>query len=232
MALPSSCLGESWPLRGRFKAAVLGEAVDVRLGPNPGTTGPRPLGLRAVTFEHMLGEGFHKREVALLPYSIIETCIGCTACTKRCPTNAITGERNQLHVIDPTLCIDCGACGLVCPPEAIMDTFGEMCRSLKKNEWPKAVVIEDKCIGSGCELCINICPFDALSLQHTGRIDDFFGVSVVDEKKCTGCRLCEDVCGWDAVHIFPLKDEILKPWEALSGEEQVLVVQARKARTV
>ena len=160
-------------------------------------------------------------------YKIIETCIGCTACTKRCPTNAITGERNLLHVIDPTLCIDCGACGVVCPPEAILDTFGEVCRGLKKNDWPKAVVIEEKCIGSGCELCINICPFDALSLQHSERIDDFFGVSTVDEKKCTGCRLCEDVCGWDSIHIFPLKNEILKDWTELSPEEQGLVVQAR-----
>ena len=112
-----------------------------------------------------------------MAYSIVETCIGCTACTKRCPTNAITGERNQLHVIDPTLCIDCGACGIVCPPEAILTTIGDVCRSVKKNEWPKAVVIEEKCIGSGCELCINICPFDALSLQHSERIDDFFGCS-------------------------------------------------------
>ena len=117
-----------------------------------------------------------------MSYKIIETCIGCTACTKRCPTNAITGERNGLHVIDPSLCIDCGACGIVCPPEAILNTFGDACRSLKKNDWPKSVVIEEKCIGSGCELCINVCPFDALSLQHSDRIDDFFGVSTVDEK--------------------------------------------------
>ena len=165
-----------------------------------------------------------------MSYSIIETCIGCTACTKRCPTNAITGERNQLHVIDPTLCIDCGACGIVCPPEAILNTFGDVCRSVKKNEWPKAVVIEEKCIGSGCELCINICPFDALSLQHSDRIDDFFGVSTVDEKKCTGCRLCEDVCGWDAVHIFPLKTEVLKSFEELTAEEKVIVTEARKIK--
>ena len=164
-----------------------------------------------------------------MAYTIIETCIGCTACTKRCPTNAITGDRNYIHSIDPTLCIDCGACGLVCPPESILDTDGEVCKSLKKNEWPKAVVIEEKCIGSGCELCINICPFDALSLQHSDKIDDFFGVSTVDEKKCTGCRLCEDVCGWDAVHIFPLREEILKPWEALTEQEKGLVKQARAA---
>jgi len=166
-----------------------------------------------------------------LAYKIIETCIGCTACTKRCPTDAITGQRNQLHVIDPTLCIDCGACGAVCPPEAILDTLGEVCGSMKKPDWPKAVVIEDKCIGSGCELCINICPFDALRLQHSERIDDFFGVSTVDEKKCTGCRLCEDVCGWDAIHIFPLKSEMMKTPDELTAEERALVRQAKMPQT-
>src|SRR5690606_42039632 len=113
--------------------------------------------------------------------------------------------------------------------EAILDTFGDVCRSLKKNEWPKAVVIEEKCIGSGCELCINICPFDALSLQHTDRIDDFFGVSTVDEKKCTGCRLCEDVCGWDAVHIFPLQPEVKNDPSKLSPAEVTLLAQAKAA---
>jgi len=167
-----------------------------------------------------------------LPYQIIETCIGCTACTKRCPTNAITGERNYIHSIDPTLCIDCGACGIVCPPEAILDTFGNVTRTYKKQDWAKAVVIEDKCIGSGCELCINICPFDALSLQHSDRIDDFFGVSTVDPKKCTGCRLCEDVCGWDAVHIFPLKHEMVKAIEELNEREIELMKQAKNAAAI
>jgi ferredoxin len=36
-----------------------------------------------------------------LAYTIIETCIGCTACTKKCPVEAISGYRNELHVIDP-----------------------------------------------------------------------------------------------------------------------------------
>ena len=34
-----------------------------------------------------------------MAYTIDDTCIGCTACTKRCPTNAITGTRNVIHVI-------------------------------------------------------------------------------------------------------------------------------------
>ncbi len=142
-----------------------------------------------------------------MPYTIIETCIGCTACTKRCPTEAISGERNTIHTIDPALCIDCGACGVVCPPESILDEVGEVCRTFPRKEWPKAIVIEDNCIGSGCELCIQICPFDALELGDTERqVGDFFGVAVLNEKRCTGCRLCEDACGWGAIYIDPPRD--------------------------
>ena len=104
-----------------------------------------------------------------MAYTIIDTCIGCTACTKRCPTDAISGERKTIHVIDPNLCIDCGACGVVCPPESILDEMGTVCRTFPRKEWPKAIVVEDNCIGSGCELCINICPFDALELGDTDR---------------------------------------------------------------
>ena len=152
-----------------------------------------------------------------MAYKIIETCIGCTACTKRCPTEAITGTRNVIHQIDPDLCIDCGACGVVCPPESILDELGDVCRTFPRKEWPKAIVIEDNCIGSGCELCIQICPFDALFLgdveQPAPGASDFFGTATLIEKKCTGCRLCEDACGWDAIYIDPPR-EMLKKREA------------------
>ena len=63
-----------------------------------------------------------------MAFIITENCTGCTACIRRCPTNAITGERKMLHVIDPELCIDCGACGVVCPDEAIYDHEGVLWR--------------------------------------------------------------------------------------------------------
>ncbi len=93
--------------------------------------------------------------------------------------------------------------------------MGEVSRTFPRKEWPKAKVIEDNCIGSGCELCIQICPFDALYLGDTDRlVGDFFGVAVLVEKRCTGCRLCEDACGWSAIYIDPPR-EILKKdaWE-------------------
>jgi electron transport complex protein RnfB len=162
-----------------------------------------------------------------MPHTIIETCIGCTACARRCPTNAISGVRDRVHFIDARLCIDCGACGVVCPPQSILDEMGDVCRSFPRREWPRAIVIDDNCIGSGCELCIQICPFDALSLGQTDRVvGDFFGVAVLNERKCTGCRLCEQICGWGAIYIDPprqmLKEEAWPEAAPRRPEEAVI----------
>lgn len=48
-----------------------------------------------------------------------EKCIGCTACAKVCPTNAISGEVKKTHVIDKEKCIACGACEKRCKFDAI-----------------------------------------------------------------------------------------------------------------
>ncbi|MCB5262730.1 MAG: NADH-quinone oxidoreductase subunit NuoF [Candidatus Cloacimonetes bacterium] len=56
----------------------------------------------------------------LLKYEIIpESCIGCTACARVCPTNCISGKVKQAHVIDQDLCIHCGACYKACKFNAI-----------------------------------------------------------------------------------------------------------------
>ena len=47
----------------------------------------------------------------LLRYFIIaDKCTGCTACSRVCPTNAISGEGKKVHEIDQDKCIKCGAC--------------------------------------------------------------------------------------------------------------------------
>jgi NADH:ubiquinone oxidoreductase subunit F (NADH-binding)/(2Fe-2S) ferredoxin/NAD-dependent dihydropyrimidine dehydrogenase PreA subunit len=56
---------------------------------------------------------------ALIRHKITAACTGCHACYKPCPTQAISGEPNELHVIDPELCIQCGICKDVCTFDAI-----------------------------------------------------------------------------------------------------------------
>ncbi|MDR1044845.1 MAG: NADH-quinone oxidoreductase subunit NuoF [Candidatus Adiutrix sp.] len=43
-----------------------------------------------------------------------EKCIGCGACKKVCPVEAIEGEKKLPHVIDTAKCIKCGSCIDVC----------------------------------------------------------------------------------------------------------------------
>lgn len=57
----------------------------------------------------------------LISYSIdTEKCIGCTACVRVCPADAITGDKKQPHYIDPEICIACGSCYDICKFDAVI----------------------------------------------------------------------------------------------------------------
>ncbi len=56
----------------------------------------------------------------LLTYEVdAEKCTGCTVCAKKCPTDAIDGERKQIHFIRQEDCIQCGSCFTKCKFDAI-----------------------------------------------------------------------------------------------------------------
>ncbi|MCK4664442.1 MAG: NADH-quinone oxidoreductase subunit NuoF [Bacteroidales bacterium] len=58
---------------------------------------------------------------ALIEYRIDPSkCTGCTVCEKKCPVNAITGERKKLHFIDQEVCIKCGLCYDACKFDSIL----------------------------------------------------------------------------------------------------------------
>lgn len=53
-------------------------------------------------------------------------CQACMICARRCPEEAISGGKNQIHVVDQAKCIKCETCFVVCPTRfnAVMKISG------------------------------------------------------------------------------------------------------------
>ena len=49
-----------------------------------------------------------------------ENCTGCQVCFRKCPQEAITGEKKKLHAIDQEKCIKCGICYDACKFNAVV----------------------------------------------------------------------------------------------------------------
>ena len=46
----------------------------------------------------------------------------------------------------------------------------------------------------GCELCVNVCKFEAIALNE-------YGVAEVDESRCIGCGACYQACPQRVIHL-------------------------------
>ena len=56
-----------------------------------------------------------------------DKCQACMICLRKCPSEAIGGGKNRIHVIDQEKCTKCGTCFEVCPPRfrAVRKISGE-----------------------------------------------------------------------------------------------------------
>jgi len=94
-----------------------------------GQTAPNPVLTTIKYFKDEYEAHIHSKKCpaksckALLTYEIDpEKCTGCMVCAKKCPVDAISGERKEPHVIDQELCIKCGDCYSRCRFDAITVT--------------------------------------------------------------------------------------------------------------
>jgi NADH:ubiquinone oxidoreductase subunit F (NADH-binding) len=91
-----------------------------------GSTAPNPLLSTLKYFREEYEEHIKLKKCrakvckALITFSVIEeNCTGCLLCKKKCPSQAISGEKKKVHVIDQEKCIQCGVCNDVCKFNAI-----------------------------------------------------------------------------------------------------------------
>ena len=82
-----------------------------------GQTCPNPILSTLHYFRHEYEAHIYQKKcpakacTALLTFSIDqEKCTGCCACQKKCPADAIEGDKKEPHRIDTLKCIKCGSC--------------------------------------------------------------------------------------------------------------------------
>lgn len=137
-----------------------------------------------------------------MAYLILENCIGCTACVRLCPVDAITGERKQMHTIDPALCIECGACGRICPADCIQDGHGVLTQQIKPALWAKPAFIYERC--TACRICVQSCPVGCIALINPAHSNGLHPGQpyLATPKTCISCAFCVTDCPTNAMHML------------------------------
>jgi NADH:ubiquinone oxidoreductase subunit F (NADH-binding)/NADH:ubiquinone oxidoreductase subunit E/NAD-dependent dihydropyrimidine dehydrogenase PreA subunit len=91
---------------------------------NLGRTAPNPVLSTLKYFKHeyeahIQGKCPSGKCKSLIHYQISDSCIGCTICAQKCPSDAIKFEPYKKHEIIQDKCIKCDVCKQVCPEGAV-----------------------------------------------------------------------------------------------------------------
>jgi electron transport complex protein RnfB len=125
---------------------------------------------------------------------ITEDCIGCGSCKKKCPYQAILGEKKKRHIIEPTVCRECGTCWYVCAKSAVVDPDG-YAREKGKGRVPTANIDDRMC--AGCQNCLLNCERGAIKFK-SGLLG---GKCRVSSDDCVGCGRCLLFCASGCIDV-------------------------------
>ena len=131
------------------------------------------------------------RAAALLlggPKACIYGCVGMGHCVKVCPFSAITMGENGLPVIDEKKCTGCGKCVRECPKGTLLLVPRSKLVVLACISHDEGKAVRDVCrVGCiACNICVKVCPTQALTIVNN--------LPVMDFKKCIDCGICVHKC--------------------------------------
>lgn len=135
------------------------------------------------------------RGIGKVAFSISKECVGCGACRRKCPWEAILGKQKHRHLVEPTLCRECGTCWYTCPKCAVEDPNGYRRDKSWRPRVPKARIDLGSCVG--CQNCLLNCEQGAIHYRNTF----FAGHCVVEEPKCVGCGSCLAYCATESISL-------------------------------
>lgn len=144
-----------------------------------------------------------------MSHSIIkEKCTGCSACSRQCPSEAISGVFLGCFIVDEMVCIECGLCGEICPEGAVLDPQGNVCERVARVDRPRPVVNLDIC--NACGKCVSICPAQCRVIFGSRTFEGHS--ALLQPGLCRACGACERVCAKGAVKLLDLEfaSEILR----------------------
>ncbi|MDR1247101.1 MAG: 4Fe-4S binding protein [Clostridiales Family XIII bacterium] len=148
---------------------------------------------------------------------VIDDCILCGICAKKCPTQAITVAKDaKSWTIHRMQCVQCSSCVEACPKKCLVNKNEYTTPSTEKtvdvfekpaadeSAAPAAAIPEggtlkcaDTCIY--CGICAKKCPQDALKVSRakknaeTGELEGE-NIWSVNRDECILCGICVEAC--------------------------------------
>lgn len=114
-------------------------------------------------------------------------------------------------------------------PTGMCNCCGDCCgvlSAIKKHPAPASIVFSNHMAAianedcTGCELCLERCQMDALSLNDEGKIQ-------VSENRCIGCGLCVTTCPAEALKLIDKPDKAMRIPPASMGEQMMEMARSR-----